>query len=112
MGWRPDLSASGRPEARAPVGARGAQPEVDVVPVRGRPVAVPAQPAAGVVADGVGPEAGHALGPVAAVPDDLLDAHAARERLQVAPHVWREQEPDEAAGLTPAGRIRGVEMPV
>src|SRR4051794_25936277 len=112
MGSPPQPSAARAPEARAPVGAGRAEPEVDVVAVGERHVDALAQTARAGVADGVGPERRHALRPVAAVPDDLLDAHAAREGLRAAEAVGRQQQPDEAAGGAAVRAARGVEVPV
>src|SRR6185503_7239447 len=54
----------------------------------------------------------HARPPRAAVPDDLLDPHAARQRVRVAGAVGREQQLDQAPPGTAVGRVAGVEVPV
>ena len=54
----------------------------------------------------------HAGGPVLAVPDELLDAHAARERLLVAGAVGGQQEVDQPPGGAAVGADGGVEVPV
>src|SRR3712207_7338614 len=49
---------------------------------------------------------------IAAVPDDLLEAHAARERLRLAGLVGSEQEQDQPLRCGCVGRPGGVEVPV
>src|SRR5215211_7439172 len=79
--------------------------------MRGRVVDLLA-PALAVVTGGVG---AHALGarvPGRAVPYDLLDAHAPRERVRVAGPVGGQQEVDQALGLAAVGAVVYVEVPV
>src|SRR3954469_14443645 len=84
---------------------------MDVIAVSGRVVHL-LLAALPVVADRVGLEAAVAGVPALAVPDDLLDAHAARERVHVAELVGREQQVDDALRLTLLPRIVHVEVPV
>src|SRR5215213_1707610 len=103
--------SSARPEGRAHLRARPVQPEVDVIAM-GRGVVDLLLAALRVVARGVGPHALRARVPRRAVPDDLLDAHAASERVQVAVAVRRQQQVDEARGLAAVGAVVHVQVPV
>src|SRR3954451_3468128 len=104
-------SRFGLPEAGAQSRAAPVQAEMDVIAVGGRVVHL-LLAALPVVADRVGLEAAVAGVPALAVPDDLLDAHAARERVHVAELVGREQQVDDALRLTLLPRIVHVEVPV
>src|SRR5205085_2883571 len=100
------------PEARAPGGAPAVQADVHVVAVGERLIDVPAPPTVAVVTDGIRLEHRGPGPPRLAVPDDLLDAHPARERLGIAEPVGRQQHADQARGRGSVARIVHVEMPI
>src|SRR3712207_2182268 len=99
------------PERRELPGSGPVQPEVDVVAM-GRRVVDLLRTALRVEAGRVGPQALRARVPRLAVPDDLLDAHAAGERVQVAHLVRRQQQVDDPLRLAPVGAVVHVQVPV
>ena len=100
------------PVRRAPHRAALGEAEVDVVAVRRRRVDVLADLAVLAQARPVGDEVLHAGGPVGAVPDHLLDAHPARERVLRAGGVGRQEELDEPPRLVAIGGVADVQVPV
>src|SRR5687768_16310982 len=85
---------------------------MQVVAVGDRLVDLAAQLAALGQAGRVRAELGHARAPVAAVPDDLLDAHAAGEGLRLTEAIRSEEEGDQLLGGAALARDRNVERPV
>src|SRR5206468_12606679 len=109
----PDLRTRPLAPERCPRrGAALVEPEVDVVAVPDGRVDVLLEVSVLGVARRVGAEVLRAGAPVRAVPDDLLDPHAAREGVRVAFVVGGQEQVDQAARLAAVGRVRDVEMPV
>jgi hypothetical protein len=85
---------------------------VDVVAMGDRLVDPLAQVAVAVEARAVALEVLDAGAPVAAVPDDLIDAHPARERVRQPGDVRRQEQLDELSRRRPVGGEVDVEVPV
>src|SRR6266403_234317 len=105
-----DVISTRLPERRLHPRARPVQLDVDVVAVRGGVVDLD-RLALLVVAGRVRNEPLPAP-PGAAVEDQALDAHAARQCEGVALTVGREEQVDQAHGLGPLGWVVSVEVPV
>src|SRR5918999_6496955 len=107
------LSASAlRPERCPFASSAPVQPEVDVVAVGDCVPGVPVAPLPAPVADRVAPHPLRPAPPRMAVPDDLLDAHPACERVRIAEPVGREQQEDQPLGLAAVARVVVVQVPV